>query len=167
MVKLVFAFTFLLVLSPSLPVVDAATCPNAQAVSPCTCSPMNTNTNLLHLDCASKSLNDVRIDGILLLFQQNPDAQLGQLDLNNNPLLTRVPSAIKTFTQLGNNVQLQQNSITSIESDAFQFLDEANPLRDFYLNSNKLTTIAPRAFNGLNFTPVLILYTVINHCIKS
>ena len=147
MLKLVFAFAFLLVLSPSsLLGVDAATCPDAQILTPCTCG--NYNTNLLYLNCASKSLTDGRIELILSFFQSN-DTQLGRLDLYNNPLLTHVPPAIKTFTQLGNTVQLQLNGFTSIESGAFQFQDSANPVKDLYLNSNKLTTISPNAFNGL------------------
>jgi len=154
---LVFAFAFLLVLSPSsLLGVDAATCPDAQILTPCTCG--NYNTNLLYLNCASKSLTDGRIELILSFFQSN-DTQLGRLDLYNNPLLTHVPPAIKTFTQLGDTVQLQLNGFTSIESGAFQFQDSANPVKDLYLNSNKLTTISPNAFNGIR---AYTMNTIIN-----
>jgi len=163
MLKLVFAFVFLLVLSPSslLGLVDAATCPDAQILTPCTCGNY-ANTNLLYLNCASKSLTDGRIELILSFFQSN-DTQLGRLDLYNNPLLTVVPPAIKTFTQLGDTVQLQLNGFTSIESGAFQFQNSANPVKDLYLNSNKLTTISPNAFNG--FILKIIFFLIFAHCL--
>ena len=128
---------------------DAATCPPDNVILPCTCSDMIGSSVHVTLNCAGKGLTDSRASEILQFFLTTPNVSpLGRLDMNNNPLLTRIPSEIKLFTQLGNFVQLNDNSITSIESDAFQFLDEANPIQNFYLNSNKLTTIVPGAFKG-------------------
>ena len=143
MLKLVlFVFACL-----SLVAVDAATCPPANVVAPCSCSLFNSVR--VYLNCYSQSLTDARIDLILEVFNKDPTyGPLGQIDLRYNPLLTRIPSLIQSFTELGANVLLSYNSITSIDSGAFNFLNDSNPIRNLLLDHNQLTTIAPNAFKG-------------------
>lgn len=132
----------------SLVAVDTALCPDANIVSPCTCSSFGSDR--VSLNCYNKALTDARIDLILEVFDKDPTyGPLGQIDLSYNSLLTRVPSLIQSFTQLGSSVGLGVNSITSIGSGAFNFLNNSNPIRNLYLDFNKLTTIAPNAFKGV------------------
>ena len=74
---------------------------------------------------------------------------MGELYLFVNELLTRVPVQIRSFTQL-ELADFSENSITSIESGAFNLADAANPLSFLDLGFNQLTTIAPGAFKGSN-----------------
>lgn len=142
--KLLFAFACLMVFAPSFLVVGAPTCPNPELITPCYCS--THNTNFLYLNCASQSLSDNRINAIIQYF---PKEALGQVNLYNNPL-TRVPAPLKECTHLGSLVDISRTGITSIQSGAFQFLDNTNPLNNLNLNSNSgLTTISPNAFNGI------------------
>lgn len=149
MLKSVIALACALLCASSMlvQVADAATCPAENVVAPCTCGLLGNDG--VSLNCNNKGLTDARIDLILEVFAKDLTmGPLGQIDLSLNPLLTRVPSLIQTFTELGSNVELQQNGITSIESGAFNFLKHSNPIRNLYLDRNKLTTIAPNAFKG-------------------
>lgn len=162
MLKLVIiAFACLLLCVPSLlvQIVDAAaTCPASNVVSPCSCSSLGTDR--VSLDCYNKGLTDARIDLILEVFAKDPTmGPLGSIDLGLNSLLTRVPSLIQTFTELGSNVLFYQTGITSIDSGAFNFLNNSNPIQNLFFYQSIITTIAPNAFKGDDLLSLITIYT--------
>ena len=148
LIKLVVALVVCLsFLHLSVQVEAATVCPPANVISPCACSQWTPTTT--YLNCQSRVLTDSQASAILDAYLKTPNVSpVGVLQLSNN-LLTRVPDQMKSFTQLEYAI-LDFNSITSIESGAFNFTDAANPLRSLYLSTNQLTTIAPGAFKGSN-----------------
>ena len=127
--------------------VDAAVCPPASAISPCDCGQSQFNTNTTYLFCNSRNLTDSQVSAILDAYLNTPNVSpVRQLELQYNRL-TRVPDQMKSFTQL-EYAYLFSNSITSIESGAFNLADDVNPLQYLHLDFNQLTTIAPGAFKG-------------------
>ena len=151
MLRFLFAFVVCCFFLPkSSLLVDAAVCPSANVILPCTCSQYTTNTT--QLDCNSLNLIDSQASEILDAYLSSPGVSpVGQLYLSNNNL-TRVPVQVKSFTQLEYAI-LDYNSITSIESGAFNASDAANPLRYLFLDGNQLTKIAPGAFKGCRLIP--------------
>ena len=133
----------LILLLPSLVNADV-TCPPAAAYEPCDCSEASSKPGTVILTC--DNLNDSKVSDILDAFLTTPGVSpLGDLNLSNNQL-TRVPSQIKLFDKL-EWVDLLINSITSIESGAFNFPNAANPIRYLHLDDNQLTTIASGTFS--------------------
>ena len=150
MLRLVVACFVCLFFLKSLVLVDAFyICPPANAISPCVCGRGYYETTT-SVDCISKHLTDSQASAILDAYLATPNVSpVGGIDLYNN-LLTRVPVQVKSFTQL-QFVNFDDNSITSIESGAFNLADAANPLSFLDLGFNQLTTIAPGAFKGFHF----------------
>ena len=149
MLRFLFAFVVCcsLLLQSSL-LVDATVCPPVEAILPCICSQWTPTTT--YLFCNSRGLIDSQVSDILDAYLNTPNvSQVGDLRLGINNL-TRVPVQVKSFNQL-QNAYLFDNSITSIESGAFNASDAANPLKYLSLIENQLTTIAPGAFKGSNF----------------
>ena len=149
MLRFLFAFVVCCFFLPKSSVlVDAAVCPSANVILPCTCSQYTTNTTTLN--CNSLNLIDSQASEILDAYLSSPGVSpVGQLYLSNNRLLTRVPVQVKSFNQL-RLAYLYSNAITSIESSAFNASDAANPLQYLELYGNQLTTIEPGAFKGFH-----------------
>ena len=144
---LYFSLMFLVMLMLSLSsLVANASCPPADAIEPCGCSEYDMGT--IKLDCSNRKLNDSRVSYVLEVFLTTPGTSpVGFLDLWVNQL-TRIPSQIKSFTQL-RWLNFQYNpSITSIESGAFNFPDASNSIQMLFLKYNQISTIAPGAFKG-------------------
>ena len=109
--------TMILLLSSSLLLVvkAAVICPPAADYAPCDCEERN---GTITLTCDMRNLNDSQVSDILDAFLTTPGVSpVGDLNLYQNRL-TRVPTQIKFFDQL-KRVTLQENSITSVESGAF------------------------------------------------
>ena len=141
----------------SIQVEAAVICPSDSVISPCACSQYTTSTSTL--DCAGKNVNDSQASDILDAYLTIPGVSpVGDIELYYNPLLTHIPVQVKSFTQLV-MVNLSPNSLTTIESDAFNLSDAANPLRYLDLSSNQLATIAPGAFRGFRLIES-ILFTL-------
>ena len=160
MLRLVVALVCLFFLVQlSVPVDADVICPPAEAISPCTCREYTTTTT--NLFCREMKLTDSQVSDILDAYLTTPNvSQVGQLLLNYNELLTRVPVQMKSFTQLSETF-LSYNSFTSIELGAFNFTDDANPLHYLDLGFNQLTTIAPGAFKGSNFSFRFRLFAIV------
>ena len=150
LIKLVVALVVCLsFLHLSVQVEAATVCPPANAISPCDCGRGRDETTT-SVVCTSQHLTDSQTSAILDAYLATPNVSpVGGIDLYNN-LLTRVPVQVKSFTQL-QFVNFDDNSITSIESGAFNLADAANPLSFLDLGFNQLTTIAPGAFKGFHF----------------
>ena len=154
LIKFVVAFFVCLffLVQLSVPVDADVICPPVEAISPCNCYEYQFKPTTTSLNCYFRNLNDSQASAILDAYLNTPNVSpVGQLLLNYNELLTRVPVQMKSFTQLSETF-LSYNSFTSIESGAFNFTDGANPLQYLDLGFNQLTTIAPGAFKGSNFS---------------
>ena len=150
--------TMILLLSSSLLLVvkAAVICPPAADYAPCDCREERNGT--IYLDCGMRNLNNSQVSDILDAFLTTPGVSpVGDLNLYQNRL-TRVPTQIKFFDQL-RQVSLQENSITSVESGAFNatFPGGQNSSFNYFLPNlnlelvwNQITTIAPGAFKGQN-----------------
>ena len=150
MLRLAVACFVCLFFLKSLVLVDSLyICPPANAISPCDCGRGydETTTSVV---CTSQHLTDSQTSAILDAYLATPNvSQVDYIDLSSN-LLTHVPVQVKSLTQL-RFASFYDNSITSIESGAFNLADTANPLSFLDLGFNQLTTIAPGAFKGFHF----------------
>ena len=156
-----FAVAFVVCCSLSVLLVEAVVvCPPFDVISPCTCAEAQT-ANTTFVFCASNNLNDPQASDILDAYLKTPGVSpMGQILLSGN-LLTHVPVQMKSFTQL-EFAFFGLNSISSIESGAFNLADDANPLQYLDLHTNQLTTIAPGAFKGSNF--IIIFLSFFKNC---
>ena len=68
------------------------------------------------------------------------------LDISNNRLTYRIPKQLTQFAML-NNIALDNNRITTIETGAFNFSSEI--LTRLALNNNPITAIQEGAFQGM------------------
>ena len=145
MLELFTAFVVCLSVLQTKQVEAANVCPPVNVISPCTCIQQTATTT--YLNCASNNLNNSQVSDILDAYLATADVSpVSYLGLYNN-LLTRVPVQIEFFTQLI-EATFYSNSISSIESGAFNLADDANPLQYLSLHGNQMTTIAPGAFKG-------------------
>ena len=129
-----------------LTIVDAEViCPsNPEDYAPCNCYP-NYGDGTIYLDCYQKQLSDLRTGEILNLFLTTPNISLvGRLDLSGNQL-TRVPDQIGLFNRL-DSVYVDNNKIDAISSEAFNF-SRLLYLLDFQHNS--VSRIESGAFQGI------------------
>ena len=128
------------------------TCPDDSVIDPCTCADTNDAIGVT-LDCTALDLDDDTVARILATFDGS-SSTITRLLLANNAL-TRVPHQIGTFQHL-NYVQLDDNKIDSIPTEAFNFsggggtsLPAGGGGGGLFLRRNQLQTIAPGAFQGL------------------
>lgn len=127
---------------PSLVQADIV-CPLVADYTPCDCITYFGDTLLL--DCYNKNLDDTKTSRILNAFLQDGISPLGAVRLWANQL-TRVPDQIKLFPKLS-YADFLNNPITSIQSNSFNFNAR---LENLNLGYNRLTSIEPGAFQGLN-----------------
>ena len=149
----VIALVLCLFLLKSSSLVEAfVICPPRDAISPCTCSEYSAKTNTTTLYCNAMNLIDSQASAILDAYLTTPNVSpVGVLYLSGNSQLARIPVQVKYFTTPA-IAYLYSNSFTSIESGAFNFADDANPLLGLSLQQNELMTIAPGAFKGFHFS---------------
>ena len=151
MLKLFISLVVSLSLLKSSLLVEAfVICPPPETISPFDCTEFGTS-NTTSLDCYYKELTDSQVSDILDAYLATPNVSpVGQLRMGSNTLLTRIPVQMKSFTQLV-VAAITVNPITSIESGAFNFADDTNPLKTLSFSSDQVTTIEPGAFKGFHF----------------
>jgi hypothetical protein len=136
-------------------------CPNAATYSPCECIEYTGAqafvfvTSKLH--CSNKNLSDSKVNEILTAFTSNPlVSPINQLILYGNQL-TRVPENITQFRYL-TFVNINNNNIPSVELAAFNFYTEKLNLID--LSDNQITNIESNAFQGIFLSNIFIIMTI-------
>ena len=125
----------------------AVVCPLPADIVPCQCAEYSGTAAdgiRISLDCSNQLLADSKVSSILDSFLRPGISPLGRVDLSLNRLTT-VPDQIRQFPKL-DYVSLFNNDILSIQPNAFNFL---TTLKWLYLDSNKLATISPGAFQGI------------------
>ena len=131
--------------------------------APCYCTEYSRKSETILLNCLGQNLTDLETSLILdaFLLTTHPNiSPVGLLDFEFNNL-TRVPSQIKSFTQL-QTVYLNGNALTSIDLTTFNFKNISNPLHRLDLYTNSLKTIAPGTFRG-QYQHISFIYKII-HC---
>jgi hypothetical protein len=128
----------------------AVVCPPTAVYEPCSCSE-STSTGAIKLNCFNKNLGDAQVNELLDAFLATPGVSpLLNLDLTTNKL-TRVPDQIRLFPEF-NYISLSSNNITSpVGKCSFNFTD-GTVVRYLSLSNNKVTTIAPGAFQDIRLS---------------
>jgi len=116
---------------------------------PCQCNINKTKVgNSIHLDCSSRNLTNSRAGEILQVFlsDQKTIQQLEEINLSYNQL-TKVPFEIRFFHQTW-LIDLSHNKIHSVPSGAFNYSATQRQPVKIALDSNKITSIEAKAFQG-------------------
>ena len=123
----------------------AGVCPPPGEISPCSCSDLGSDGLVIQLSCSSKSLVDSRASEILNTMLSWPGVSpLRSVNFYYNSL-TRIPSELSLFPLL-NTIRLDNNAISSISTNAFNF--STATLTSLNLDSNQITAIQDGAFQG-------------------
>ena len=137
---------FLLLISVVFPWAMAGVCPPPGEIFPCRCSDLGSEGLVVQLNCTNSNVDDDTASQILNKLISWPRVSpLRLLDFSFNRL-TRVPTQLPQFSML-NNIDLSNNQIISIESNAFNF--SSSTLTSLSLSSNPITTIEEGAFQGI------------------
>lgn len=130
---------------------------------PCQCNINKTKvgeTN--HLDCSNRNLTNSRAGEILRVFlaDQEMIQQLKEINFSYNQL-SKVPFEIRFFHQTW-LIDLSHNKIHSVPSGAFNSSATKRQPVKIALDSNKITSIEAKAFQGKKPKQALKRKTVIN-----
>ena len=191
--------------APTTTPVPIIGCPPSVSISPCTCgtSQQSVNNSLLNgliVSCSSLNLNGSQLSTILSVFlspqisspvfqilaslnqlthvpnQISKFAYLSNLDLSYNQITSVFPLDGLSFSSAVIDIKLNNNQITSIPSDtfnfnlttsitvdlsynyisslstnAFTFPSSATIMNNLFLQRNQISTISPGAFQGKCF----------------
>ena len=119
-------------------------CQPSAAYSPCGCSEIDF-TGVTALNCGRQNVSDSRASEILDAFiNNNAISPVQYIGLWANQL-TRIPLQIRQFPKRLVTVDLSENGITSIDSDA---IHSTSPPQSLILRNNQVSAIAPGTFNG-------------------
>ena len=117
---------------------------------PCQCNTNKTKLrNTFRLDCSNRNLTNSRAGELLTVFISDAQMvkQLEEIDLSYNQL-TKVPFEIRFFHQTW-LIDLSHNKIHSVQSGAFNCsATQRRPVK-IALDSNKITSIEAKAFQGI------------------
>ena len=122
-------------------------CPTSRDdYSPCDCTTNKTENGAIQLHCSNKNLTDSRVSAILRAFISVPGKAKRMEELNfAHNRLSKVPVEMR-HVRHPRIIDLSHNKIRSVPSGTFKLL--SNHSTRISLDSNRISTIEPRAFRG-------------------